>query len=88
MENIWFERRLKMLDSSLELLKKQEGDEQEQEEENRDDSSCARCRIYQRKNDTDNQLLKKLKQMHQVHNEHNYSQSHVQNSTPGNIVSY
>ncbi|CAF1089518.1 unnamed protein product [Rotaria sordida] len=82
LENIWFEHRLKMLDNSIELLKKQEIEEEQQQQEIHDDLSCARCRIYQRKNDTDNQLLKKLKHIHQVHNEHNYSTSHVQYSTP------
>ncbi|CAF2769401.1 unnamed protein product [Rotaria sp. Silwood2] len=83
LENIWFEHRLKMLDNSLELLKKQEAEEeQQQNEEIRNDSSCARCRIYQRKNDTDNQLIKKLKHIYQVHNEHNYSRSYIQYSTP------
>ncbi|CAF1197619.1 unnamed protein product [Rotaria sp. Silwood1] len=79
-ENIWFEHRFKMLDNSLEVLKKQEI-EQEQEEIY-DDLSCARCRIYQRKNDTNNQLLKKLKHIYQVHNEHNYSRTHINYTTP------
>ncbi|CAM4886538.1 unnamed protein product [Rotaria socialis] len=84
LENVWFEHRLKMLDNSLELLKKKETEEDEdiEDEEIVDDFSCARCRIYQRKNENNNQLLKKLKHIHQVRNEHNYSSSHTEYSTP------
>ncbi|CAF2208174.1 unnamed protein product [Rotaria magnacalcarata] len=85
LENVWFEHRLKMLDNSLELLKKKETDQEEEDiddEEIVDDFSCARCRIYQRKNENNNQLLKKLKHIHQVRNEHNYSSSHTEYSTP------
>ncbi|CAF5189367.1 unnamed protein product, partial [Rotaria magnacalcarata] len=74
-----------MLDNSLELLKKKETDQEEEDiddEEIVDDFSCARCRIYQRKNENNNQLLKKLKHIHQVRNEHNYSSSHTEYSTP------
>lgn len=84
LENIWFENRLKMLDKSIELLKKQEErGEEEEDEEISDDSSCARCKIYQRKNENDNYLLNKLKRIYQVHNEHNYSKTRVEYSNPG-----
>ena len=83
-ESVWFEHRFKMLDSSIELLKKQKEEEEKEKEkekeENNDDLSCARCRIHHRKNDTNNQLLHKLKQ---IHNEHNYS---IQYSTLGFII--
>jgi hypothetical protein len=48
-----------------------------------DDSTCARCRVYQRKKSTETQLFKKIKHFYQVHNEHNYSRIHLQYSTPG-----
>jgi hypothetical protein len=67
-----------MLDNSLELLLKQ-ADEQEFD----DDSSCARCRIYQRKKENDSQLLKKLKHIHQIHAEHNYFTTYLQYSSSG-----
>ncbi len=77
MENIWFNQRLKMLDNSLELIKKEEI------EDEIDDSTCARCRVYQRKKSTETQLFKRIKQFYQVQNEHNYSRIHLQYSTPG-----
>jgi hypothetical protein len=77
MENIWFNQRLKMLDNSLELIKK------EDIQDELDDSTCARCRVYQRKKSTETQLFKKIKHFYQVHNEHNYSRIHLQYSTPG-----
>ena len=64
---------------ALELLKK---DEDIDEDEN-DDSSCARCRIYQRKKQTETKLFKKIKHIYQIHNEHNYSRNHLQYSTSG-----
>jgi hypothetical protein len=79
MENIWFNQRLKMLDNSLELLTK---DEDIDEHEN-DNSSCARCRIYQRKKQTDTTLFEKIKHIYQIHNEHNYSRNYLQYSAPG-----
>jgi hypothetical protein len=80
-EDIWFDHRLKMLDNSLELLKKQE--KKEEIDENEEDLSCARCRIYQRKNENESRLFRKLKHIYQIHNEHNYSNTHLQYSTPG-----
>jgi hypothetical protein len=80
MENIWFDQRLKMLDNSLELLKEEEEDIDEVENDN---SSCARCRIYQRKKQTNTKLFQKIKHIYQIHNEHNYSRNHLQYSTPG-----
>jgi len=79
MENIWFNQRLKMLDNSLELLTK---DEDINEHEN-DNSSCARCRIYQRKKQTDTTLFQKIKHIYQIHNEHNYSRNYLKYSAPG-----
>jgi hypothetical protein len=79
MENIWFDQRLKMLDNSLEFLKKEE---KINENEN-DDSSCARCRIYQKRKKNNTQLFNKIKHIYQIHNEHNYSKTHLQYSTSG-----
>ena len=83
-ENIWFDLRLKMLDNSLELLKNQENKEESIDNNNDDDNlSCARCRIYQRKKENESQLFQKLKHIYQIHIEHNYSNTRLQNSTPG-----
>ncbi len=70
MENIWFDQIFKMLDNSLELLKKEK---EEIDDDGRNVLSCARCRIYQRKKQTDTHLLKKIKHIYRIHNEHNYS---------------
>lgn len=83
MENIWFNERLKILDNSLELLKKEDHDEIENNQNENDDLSCARCRIYQRKKQQDSQLLQKIKHNYQIHHEHNYSQTYLNYSTPG-----
>jgi len=77
LENVWFDQRLKILDNSLELLKKEE---EIDENDNNDDLTCARCRIYQRKKQIDTQLFKKIKHIHQ---EHNYSRTYIQSFTPG-----
>ena len=81
MENVWFNQRLKMLDNSLELLK----EDKEEISENDDDdvSSCARCRIYQRKKKNDTQLFEKIKHIYQIHREHNYSNTQIPYSSPG-----
>ena len=72
MENVWIEQRLKMLDNSLEIVKKEEIRQEEEEE-----SGCARCRIYKKKENHQSDLFRKI---HQFHREHNYS---LTSSSPG-----
>lgn len=79
MENVWIEQRLKMLDNSLELVKKEEIHDEEEEE-----SGCARCRIYQRKENHQSDLIRKI---HQFHREHNYSLIEFPSLSPGLFVS-
>ncbi len=76
MEDIWFDQRFKMLDNSLELLRKEKEEIHDDDEKNI--LSCARCRIYQRKKQTDTHLLKKIKHIYRIHNEHHYSTTHLQ----------
>jgi hypothetical protein len=72
-----------MLDNSLELLKKKE----EKISDINDESSCSRCTIYQRKNQFDSQVMKKLKHIHQINIEHNYSTIQSENTTSDLIFS-
>lgn len=77
LRGIWFDHRLRMLDNSLQLLKK--ADEKQKFEES---SSCARCRIYRRQDHVDSPLMKKLKHIHRIHREHSYSTRPMPCSTP------
>ena len=79
LQGIWFDHRLRMLDNSLQLLKN--ADEKQKFEES---SSCARCRIYRRKDHVDSPVMKKLKHIHRIHREHSYSTRPMACSTPGN----
>jgi len=76
MEKIWFDQRLKIVDQSLDLLKK---NDEENEINETDESSCARCRVYQRKLNKKSKVLSKLKQ---IHHEHNYFNSQISFSSP------
>ncbi|UJR16496.1 hypothetical protein I4U23_003398 [Adineta vaga] len=82
LENIWFNHRLKILDNSLELLSKQSDEKKLHNDDTIDDSSCARCRVYQRRKEDDSHLLKKLKRIQRIHIEHNYSTTYIQYSSP------
>lgn len=79
LQGIWFDHRLRMLDNSLQLLKNADVKEKFVES-----SSCARCRIYRRKEDVGSPLMKKLRHIHRIHREHSYSTRPMTCSTTGN----